>query len=324
MAAFLIAMEGSVTIISISGRLEPAGGRDLREALDRLAETSGSLLVDLEGLDYMASAGFRELFLVGRKLGRRGARLAVCGLRGEVRRVFELARFDTAYPVFSDRPEALSVLMPDTCPHIEELPTHADWEEIQAHLEAGLVWDMAQSWFPAAEEAFRPASVRIGHSNDRLHVLATLTDEEIHTDATERNQPLWTLGDVFEVFAGVQGNPGYIEYHVAPNGCALQLLFPAADSLQKAAKAGLTPLMRTDDATLLRATRTSEGWMAYAGIPASSLPGSHAPLSGQVWDLSLCRYDFSPSTGKAALASTSPFSQPSFHRRHEWRTIRMA
>jgi anti-sigma B factor antagonist len=65
------------------------------------------LLVDLEGLEYMASAGFRELFLAGRKISRQGGRLAVCSLRGEVKRIFELACFDTAYPIFETRREAL-------------------------------------------------------------------------------------------------------------------------------------------------------------------------------------------------------------------------
>ncbi len=58
----------------------------------------------------LASAGFRELFLAGRKIGRKGGRLVVCSLRGEVKRVFELARFDTAYPIFETRQLALDHL----------------------------------------------------------------------------------------------------------------------------------------------------------------------------------------------------------------------
>ncbi|HEU4679007.1 MAG TPA: STAS domain-containing protein [Terrimicrobiaceae bacterium] len=109
MAAFQTSVDGEVRILAISGRLDLQSGSDLRDTLRSLTEQEEpvDLLVDLEGLDYMASAGFRELFLAGRKISRQGGRLAVCTLRGEVKRVFELACFDTAYPIFETRREAL-------------------------------------------------------------------------------------------------------------------------------------------------------------------------------------------------------------------------
>jgi anti-anti-sigma factor len=112
MAAFQTTIDGSIHILSVSGRLDPHGGKDLRDTMSSLADSDekGDLLIDLEHLEYMASAGFRELFLAGRKIGRKGGRLAVCSLRGEVKRVFELAKFDTAYPIFETRQEALDFL----------------------------------------------------------------------------------------------------------------------------------------------------------------------------------------------------------------------
>jgi anti-sigma B factor antagonist len=112
MAAFQTSSDGSINILAVSGRLDPNAGKDLKDTMTALTdgEAPGDLVVDLGDLDYMASAGFRELFLAGRKIGRSGGRLVVCGLRGEVKRVFELARFDTAYPIFETRAEALEFL----------------------------------------------------------------------------------------------------------------------------------------------------------------------------------------------------------------------
>lgn len=109
MAAFQTSTDGHVRILAISGRLDPNSGKDLKDTMQLLAEgeTPCDLLVDLENLTYMASAGFRELFLAGRLISRQGGRLAVCSLRGEVKRVFELACFDTAYPTFETRQAAL-------------------------------------------------------------------------------------------------------------------------------------------------------------------------------------------------------------------------
>lgn len=112
MAAFQTTTDGPIKILTMTGRLEPMGWKDLKDTMTALTETEekADLLVDLEGLEYMASAGFRELFLAGRKLGRNGGRLVVCSLRGEVKRIFELAKFDTAYPIFEDRQAALEFL----------------------------------------------------------------------------------------------------------------------------------------------------------------------------------------------------------------------
>lgn len=114
MTLFETSAQGQLQILSVSGRLEPMDGKELRAMMDSLAgfEDGSSLLVDLEHLEYMASAGFRELFMAGRKLGRCGGKLAVCALRGEVKRVFELAKFDTAYPIYATREEAVVAMGP--------------------------------------------------------------------------------------------------------------------------------------------------------------------------------------------------------------------
>lgn len=101
--------DGSTLILTVSGRIDAQAGSGLREAIDGLIEgaEASDMVVDLGGVDYMASAGFRELFLAGRNLSRKGGRLAVCALGDELRRLFDLARFETAYPIFESRRDAL-------------------------------------------------------------------------------------------------------------------------------------------------------------------------------------------------------------------------
>lgn len=112
MAAFQTSSEGNIQILSISGRLDPNNWRDLKDTISALTEGEGKnhLLIELNEMEYMASAGFREFFMAGRALARRGGKLAVCGLTGEVRRIFEIAKFDTAYPIFEDRAAGLEFL----------------------------------------------------------------------------------------------------------------------------------------------------------------------------------------------------------------------
>jgi len=113
MATFQLSAQGNAQILEVSGRIEPDHWKGLKEALQQGADAASSqpkgvLLVDLEKLEYIASSGFRELFLTGRQMSREGGFLAVCALQGEVKRVFQLAGFATAYPVFETRQAALA------------------------------------------------------------------------------------------------------------------------------------------------------------------------------------------------------------------------
>ncbi len=110
MADYLTSQDGNVTILEISGRIEPDNWQELHHEFQTITDVEGMkhLVVDLKNLEYTASAGFRELFMVGKKLARQGGKLAVCSLQGDVRRIFDLAGFETAYPIFHDRPTAVS------------------------------------------------------------------------------------------------------------------------------------------------------------------------------------------------------------------------
>ena len=113
MATFQSSTQGNLHLLEVTGRIEPDHWKSLKDALEQnvaaaSAQPKGVLLVDLEKLEYIASSGFRELFLAGRQMSREGGFLAVCALQGEVKRVFQLAGFATAYPIFETREAALA------------------------------------------------------------------------------------------------------------------------------------------------------------------------------------------------------------------------
>ena len=108
MADYTITPSETYTLLEIAGRIEPNNWQEMNETFTKLCDSPDvkNILVDLANLDYTASAGFRELFMAGKKLARKGGRLAVCSLQGEVKRVVELAGFATAYPIFDSRADA--------------------------------------------------------------------------------------------------------------------------------------------------------------------------------------------------------------------------
>jgi anti-anti-sigma factor len=66
------------------------------------------LVVDLAALEYVSSAGFREFFLAGRRMGRDGGTLSVCSFQPQVKELFDIAQFMTAYAVHETREAAIA------------------------------------------------------------------------------------------------------------------------------------------------------------------------------------------------------------------------
>lgn len=103
---------GPLLVAMLSGRLDATEQNTLRSSVTQEIETQGSkgVVFDLSGLEYVSSAGFREFFLIGRELQRLGGGLAVCSLQPPVQRLFDIAQFQTAYPVCATLDEALVAL----------------------------------------------------------------------------------------------------------------------------------------------------------------------------------------------------------------------
>jgi len=100
---------GPLLVVILQGRLDAAQHHDIKEIVGKKIEDDGAkgVIFDLAGLDYISSAGFREFFLLGRQLQRSGGGLAVCNLQPSVKQIFDIAQFQTAYPVCATRDEAL-------------------------------------------------------------------------------------------------------------------------------------------------------------------------------------------------------------------------
>jgi anti-anti-sigma factor len=66
------------------------------------------VVIDLANIAYISSAGFRALLIAGKLAEEAEGKLALCGVAGEVRRLFEISAFDTTFQIYPTREECIA------------------------------------------------------------------------------------------------------------------------------------------------------------------------------------------------------------------------
>ena len=100
--------EGNTLIAKAEGRVDGANAREFEDALGAvIGEDDRVLILDLEGLSYISSAGLRVFLLVAKRLQQRGGKFVVCSLSGPINEVFEISGFSKIIPTYASRSAAL-------------------------------------------------------------------------------------------------------------------------------------------------------------------------------------------------------------------------
>lgn len=102
--------DADILVACPSGRIDTSTYTEFKNLLNaELDKTRPKhLVIDLAGLEYVSSAGFREFFLAGRRMSRDGGTLSVCSFQPQVKELFEIAQFMTAYNVHDSREAAIA------------------------------------------------------------------------------------------------------------------------------------------------------------------------------------------------------------------------
>jgi anti-anti-sigma factor len=103
--------QGGIAVLEVKGRINSTTAESLQERLCAAARAGhAGVVVDLKQVAYISSAGFRALLLGARAGSSSGSGLALCGIAGEVQRLFDIAGFDGAFEMFPTREECIARL----------------------------------------------------------------------------------------------------------------------------------------------------------------------------------------------------------------------
>lgn len=200
-----------------------------------------------------------------------------------------------------------------------------NWEQIETVFANMKTLEFKQFWLSQLETDFAPAKVRLGWRADALWVFATLHDIDIHSESTADGQPMWQLGDVFEIFARVLPGKPWYEFHVTPNHHHLELRWPDDPEIcQKQVKQkGYEAFIISEPIIKSRVHLCKEQgyWQVLVEIPATLISGGNPIAAGQNWLVAFCRYDTFRDQRKPVLSSTADFTKAAFHRQQEWNKL---
>jgi len=106
-----IVQEGAVVSIAVKGRLDSVGSDMLKARISQLIESGTTrLVIDFGQVAYISSAGFRVLLVAARQTEHTNGALALSGVGGEVRRLFDLAALTEMFTILPDRAQAVAAL----------------------------------------------------------------------------------------------------------------------------------------------------------------------------------------------------------------------
>lgn len=107
--------QNGVAALEVKGRIDSTTAGRLQEHLTDLVRAGCSgLIVDFRQVGYISSAGFKALLIAAKQGESARCALALCGIVGEVQRMFEIGAFDQVFTILGTRDECLARLAAGT------------------------------------------------------------------------------------------------------------------------------------------------------------------------------------------------------------------
>jgi anti-sigma B factor antagonist len=108
MATINLSEQNNTRIIEVIGRLDGDTAPEMGVLLDQALDTGHvRLVLDLGSVDYISSAGLREIVRVFKRAQAQGGDLRIANPSDPVMTVMELAGLDTALNIYQTRTEAV-------------------------------------------------------------------------------------------------------------------------------------------------------------------------------------------------------------------------
>lgn len=100
--------EAAVVLVA-EGRVDSANASEFQSAIFAAVEsTDRMVIIDLDKVPFMSSAGLRSVLIVSKDLQRKNAKVAVCSPQQMVRDIFIISGFERIIGIYDSQQDALA------------------------------------------------------------------------------------------------------------------------------------------------------------------------------------------------------------------------
>lgn len=104
-------LQGDIVVVSLEGRLDGNTSASLESAFAKLVEQgNGKFVFNLQGLDYVSSAGLRSLLSAAKMVKVIQGKLALARMNENVKEVFDMSGFSSIFKLYETEDEAINTI----------------------------------------------------------------------------------------------------------------------------------------------------------------------------------------------------------------------
>ncbi|CAH1231348.1 Putative anti-sigma factor antagonist BtrV [Paenibacillus allorhizoplanae] len=104
-------LQGDIVLVSLQGRLDGNTSASLESAFAKLVEQgNGKFVFNLQGLDYVSSAGLRSLLSAAKMVKVIQGKLALARMNEQVKEVFDMSGFSSIFKLYETEDEAVNAI----------------------------------------------------------------------------------------------------------------------------------------------------------------------------------------------------------------------
>ena len=103
-------IKGDILVVYLEGRLDVSVANEVEENLSQLIDEGShkKVLLNMEGIEYMSSSGFRACISTLRKLNSNEGALKMCNIKPAVKRIFDVIELTSLFDIFASEEEAIA------------------------------------------------------------------------------------------------------------------------------------------------------------------------------------------------------------------------
>ena len=107
----ILELDGNVTKVVLSGRIDIAGARDIEMPMAVVAGSRRAVVVDLSAVEFMASLGLRGIVISAKSIISKRGKIVLLLPQPQVQEVITTTGIDELIPIYHDEVEAIAAVI---------------------------------------------------------------------------------------------------------------------------------------------------------------------------------------------------------------------